>query len=192
MEHVDGNQRYGLRFNGKQVLEPTYRTMQIRNRDVERKTPEWADWSYENNCPIVIADGKQGLLHEGRLLTDIIYDRIIKLTYCHYLCQHATQYHLYYANYIGYWSISHGINFELLATMSIHKELTVEVLNHALSETHPAVYKGFIELFAPTPRRWWGRYGYVAEYRYYGAVATGCDFCDRVERVVMDSHFYII
>ena len=98
-------------FKNIQILKPIYNTLTIKfkDHDIDNFFKDKKDYLkkhgvriWKNTCQIVEVDGKQGLLHRGKILTGLAFDRIIKLSYHHYLCQNQEQYTIYRFNDIGY------------------------------------------------------------------------------------------
>ena len=82
------------------------------------------------NFPIVIADGKFGLLSGSELRLGLDYIRIFKLTFCHYLCQKDDDtFVLYNTN-----------SLLLLATFTTFGILNMHKLLQILQTEHPKAY----------------------------------------------------
>jgi len=98
------NGKLGLNFKDQVLLEPKYSELSVTNHDVPLPDPRIRKYigdaflSIEEwNFPIVQADGKYGLVNGERkkFELEIKYDKIIKLTYDHYLCLEHDTYTLY-------------------------------------------------------------------------------------------------
>jgi hypothetical protein len=141
------NGKYGLRGDrGALILQPVYASLQITNEDIDLRdllANEPGDNDFDDqgvglhNCQIIVADDKQGLVTQWASLLDVSFDRIIKLTYRHYLSQKGAKYTLY--DHIGFsvfvdpkeWD-----TLQLCAEIEIHGDLTLEKFLAVLSRTH--------------------------------------------------------
>jgi hypothetical protein len=152
--------KYGLADEDAVLLQPDYTSLEITNNaPPEYQLSNFADdpsvyLVEEVNFPIIIADGKQGLAGGiRRLKLDLIYDRIIKLTYSHYLCQVSTA-----------WTLYEFTQSDDTATkVTVAGEMTLEKLVQALAETAPQAHKALMKKLQPTSKRGM----YISEYRCY-------------------------
>ena len=156
----DKDGRYGLAVGNIVLLPPVYTTLEITNDD----PPEYqlSYYAYEPsihtvrewNFPIVIGDGKQGLgSPERRMQLEVKYDRIIKLTYCHYLCQEQTA-----------WTLYEFLPVSTASTPFVFAgEVTLENLLRALAAAAPSAHAALLKKLQKTSNP--GRY--VSDYRYY-------------------------
>jgi hypothetical protein len=176
--------RYGLRYIfydiQKVVLEPTYRFVCIADEDIDLRTlvttEEWmriddflVGVGEYNNFAIVEADGKQGMVSWGEIVIEFQYERIIKLSWRHYLCKKDTTYMLY--DHFGYDHKKYPITIELLATVTIQGELTLTSFMNALSKSYPKAHNRLQEcLYKDFEKR-----AYISRYRgWNGRVGSHC------------------
>ena len=94
---IEKDGKVGLTYNNIPLLPVNFSSIQVTNLDSNEFTietykddPLVEDVS-EINYPIVTADGKSGLINNGCNLIPLNYERIVKLTWCHYLCQKDEQ-----------------------------------------------------------------------------------------------------
>ncbi|MFZ5909078.1 MAG: hypothetical protein ACOYYU_03580 [Chloroflexota bacterium] len=179
------NGKYGLSYHRIPVLEPVYSCVEVIN-DYSK------EYSLENykddpgvidvgeyNFPIVIADGKYGLLSGSELRLGLDYTRIIKLTFCHYLFQASDgAFVLYDVDNLR----------QPLAAFAIPGELTLEKLLQTLENGYPAAYAELGKRL----RRQGDRY--VSEYRRYDgteAISSSMfhDFHVATVEVILDNDF---
>jgi hypothetical protein len=172
--------KYGLvysHYSSEQVvLEPVYFSLEIINEDGDLQSLVSADvWRKldgfwmgigEVNFAIVEADGKQGLIFDGETLLEFKYERIIKLSYRHYLCKEGIRYTLY--DYPGVASKKHH-QLDLLATIEMPNEFSLENALDTLAQVHPEIYSEFSKYlckdsstgtYVSRYRRWDGRVGF--------------------------------
>ncbi len=190
---VEANGRYGLAGTQGIILEPIYTSLVITNQDKplpEYKLKKFEDDPYidsvgELNTPIVIADGKQGLINSGKLISELKYERIITLTFCDYLCLEEEA-----------WTLFHifGWFVKLLATRSSPGELTLESLLQSLATNHPEAFAHLSERLHKSSTS----HEYISEYRRYGGIefvdlprSDMHFFIDSTERVVVHDDFRI-
>jgi hypothetical protein len=176
------NGKYGLSyFHGdfqKVVLEPVYASIRIIDTDIELEgyitPPEWN--SINNflmgvgeitNHVIVEADGKQGMFSWGNTVIEFQYERIIKLSWRHYLCKKDNIYTLY--DHFGYEKDKYPIVIEQLAEIEIKGKLTLtglmkvlaDVNPNALAELQKCLYQDTNRVvYTSKYRIWIGRVGY--------------------------------
>jgi hypothetical protein len=166
---VKQEEKYGLSYNRTPVLEPIYSSVEVTNKDSHEYTlKNYKDDSSivevnEYNFPIVIADGKYGLLSRSELTLGLDYTRIIKLTFCHYLCQKDDSTFVLY-------DISSLLN--PLAAFTTIGEINLSKFLQILQNEHP---KAFAELEKRIHKR--GN-RYISEYRRYDGIQ------------VVDNNFY--
>jgi hypothetical protein len=155
------NGKFGLTYGKTILLKPIYKSLAITNND----PPEYTLKDFEDdpsvynirewNYPIVIADGKYGLVDTERMFIDAVHDRIVKLTYYHYFSQRDTAVSLYTFSDFKY--SSHG---EKCLTMP--REFTLGGLLHELAKQYHYLYEQISKvLYEIEPDK------YVSEYRYY-------------------------
>ncbi|MBI5954781.1 MAG: hypothetical protein HY865_24240 [Chloroflexi bacterium] len=189
---VEANGRYGLASTKGIILEPIYASLVIVNKDKPlptHKLKKFEDDPYidsvgELNCQIVIADGKQGLIDSGKLVSELKYERIIKLTFCDYLCMEQE-----------FWSLFHSFGgLTLLATNSMPSELTLKSLLQLLAKNHSQAFSHLSKTLHKTSTS----DEYISEYRRYGGIELidlrSSDvhyFLDSTERVVIHDDFRI-
>ena len=199
------NGKYGVNFlesyTGESivVLQPTYASVTITNTDMplsesviqEYERDESVHSFGEYNCQNILADGKHGLLFNGKLLSPLEYERIIKLTFCHYLCQKNASWELYHHI---------GICFELQAPFSMPDELTLSGLLHTLGRIKSYLPKDSQDTAALEKRLYKNPDSddsrYISEYRHYWGFqqfgSTSHDFIIFTERVFLHEDFSIV
>jgi len=98
------NGKLGLNFKDQVLLEPKYSELSVTNHDIPLSDPRVRKYIgdviffiEEWNFPIVKTDGKYGLVNGERkkFELELKYNKIIKLTYSHYLCLENDVYTLY-------------------------------------------------------------------------------------------------
>jgi hypothetical protein len=155
---IELNGKFGLTYNRAPVLKPIYSSVEITN-DYSREytlvnykdDPTVIDVG-EYNFPIVIADGKHGLLMRSEIWLGLDNPRIIKLTFCHYLCQREDGAFVLYDMEDG---------SKPLAVFTLSGELRLEKILRTLKVDFPAAY-------AELGKRLHFRDGrYISEYRRY-------------------------
>jgi hypothetical protein len=205
---IEQNGKHGLVYDGQVippprtphnpelVLAPLYDSLQIINKDEPlteseiRNLEQGADIVNcgELNCPIVIADGKQGLVHCSKLVTPLKYDQIIKLTLFHYLCKENLVWTLYRYNYID--------DIHTVAVFQWADKLTLKNLLRILDRMnvyHPQAKHDFDALSRVLYKE---SGNVVSEYRRY----EGWQWCNTyahtfhvyTERVIVDNNFHTI
>jgi hypothetical protein len=177
---IEQNGKSGLAGSHGIILEPIYTSLVVTNRDKPlpdqqrqklEDNPDVDDVA-ETNYPIVIADAKQGLLNSGRLISELKYDQIFKLTFCDYLCREAATWSLF--------SVSGEL--VLLAEMVGGAELSLERLLRFLTEHYPDAYDHLAQNLHKDPDT--GQY--ISAYRRYG----GSEFF-LFENRSYDFHFFV-
>ena len=156
---VEREGKYGLCYNRIPVLESLHSSVEVINKDSHEYTLEnYKDDSSvvkvsEINFPIVIADGKYGLLNGSELRLGLDYTRIFKLTFCHYLCQKDDDTFVLY-------NTSSLLN--PLATFTAFGILNLDKLLQILQNEHPKAYTELRKRIHKRDNR------YISEYRRYG------------------------
>lgn len=166
---VEQNGKYGLACNQKLIIEPFYNSIELVSDDLplppydllnryenDPSVEELCEW----NCTVVNADGKFGIIEQDRILSELRYDRVIKLTFMHFLCKENAVWTLFY--YYGW--------LHPCATIPAHGELTLELLISGLPEKYPKVSKDLSEYLLKDSKT--GQY--ISEYRRY----TGSQYID--------------
>jgi hypothetical protein len=196
------NGKYGLLFQPfpdepeQAFLDPIYDSLQIENDylDVEcfyttidenkRRNP-----AYEYNCVTVSADGKSGLVVGKKIMLEFKYQRIIKLTFCHYLCKENATYTLYHYRGYEYKPQDRVYGLFPVATVSIEGELTLDNFLRALSESHPDVSNALSTKLFKDP----DSQAYISEYRYYEEwwQGTAIFMPVAIHRVIIENNFQI-
>lgn len=159
---VEQNGKYGLACNQKLLSMPFSTSLELINDDLPLPPYELLD-HYENDpsveelcewhCAIVNVDGKFGIIKQDRILSELKYDRVIKLTFMHFLCKENAVWTLFY--YHGW--------LHPCATISVQGELTLELLLRELKEKYPKVSKDLSEYLLQDPQQG----DYISEYRRY-------------------------
>jgi hypothetical protein len=181
------NGKYGLAYGSNILLNPAYSSLIITNnnppehtlKDYEDDQSVYEVW--EKNYPIVIAEHKQGLAYFNRMMLDVKYERIYKLTYDHYLCREQTKWILY--------DFSHAQLYN--STMiTISPDLTLEKLLQILAQDAPDFHKGLLKKLHQDSRT----DRYISDYRvYYGEQYLGSamfhDFEAAVTRMFINNDF---
>ncbi len=168
------NQKYGLRGErGIVILKPIYSSLQITNEDIDLHdllANEPGDNSFDDqgvglhNCQIIIADGKQGLVTESKAFLSVKFDRIIKLTYRHYLSKKGTRYALY--DHIGFsvWvNPDEWHTLQSRAKIEIQGNLTLEKFLAVLAQTYPDIFAELSHSLYKNPN---GK-NFISHYLYY-------------------------
>lgn len=179
--------KYGLSYNRIPVLEPVYSSLEVIND----YSHEYALENYksdpdvisvgEYNFPIVIADGRYGLLEGNELRRGFDYTRIIKLTFCHYLFQTQD----------GAFALYDVDNLmQPLAMFAIPGELTLESLLLTLENGYPAADAKLRKRIRKQENQ------YISEYRRYGgtqAISSSMfhDFHIATVEVILGNDFSI-
>jgi hypothetical protein len=188
-EIIEKSGRYGLAYVEKIVIESIYGSLELAGDDLppppyERlarlENDPLVNELYEWDCKVVKADGKAGIIEQNRLLSELKYDRVIKLTFMHLLCQSGAAWTMF--NYHGW--------LHPTATITTQEDLTLDLLLRILSEEHPSVSAELSKYLFKDKER--GRY--VSEYRRYTGseyVTPGFDhpFLISSDKVVMYDDF---
>jgi len=192
----DGEVLPGLKLpaDPKILVPPIFSSVQIINEDVSlteaeinalEKNSEIISCG-EMNYPIVVADGKQGLIHCSKIILPIKYDRIIKLTVAHYLYQECSLWTLYSAGY------------QPLPAFEWTGELTLENMLNQLNRVNGYLPR-YQSDFDSLSRRLYREPGnstvcrYISEYRLYsgwemlGTLSHDIDV--NTERVIIGNDF---
>ncbi|MBI5953784.1 MAG: hypothetical protein HY865_19180 [Chloroflexi bacterium] len=155
------NGKFGLTYEGTVLLKPTYKSLTIINND----PPEYTLKDFEDdpgvyivgewNYPIVIADEKQGLAGSEGMLLDVKYDRIVKLTHCHYFSQRNTTVTLHTFS-------KYDFSLHNEARLTMPREFTLESLLSEISRQYPPLFEKLSEkLHESEPGK------YISDYRCY-------------------------
>jgi hypothetical protein len=155
------NGKFGLTYGNTILLNPIYKSLAITNND----PPEYTLKDFESdpsvyivgewNYPIVIADGKQGLIGSEGIFLDVKYDRIIKLTHCHYFSQRDTTVTLY-----TFGEYDFSLHNETRLTMP--REFTLaSLLSEIFKQYSPLLKKLSEKLHESEPGK------YISDYRCY-------------------------
>lgn len=172
------NEKYGLLYGKQVVLDCVYASIHIISEDaaledlvnisaLQKLYDAWSVIS-EMDFAILAADGKMGLVSEGQVLLEFKYDQIIKLTYCHFLCQEAERYILYDIFYSIY-----DLRPKRLATINIPGGLTLEKMLSVLAKKRPKAREMLSKYLYKDP----GTGTYISEYQHWlGRVGYHCIF----------------
>ena len=194
------NEHYGLIGDRSTViLKPIYASLQITNEDIDLQellANEPGDKIFDDqgvglyNCQIVIADGRQGLVTPQKLFLKVKFDRIIKLTYRHYLSKKKARYTLY--DHIGFSIWLNPDEWHTLrarAEFEIQGELTLEKLLAVLSQTHPDIFAELSHNLYKNPN---GE-NFISHYLYYYRENYSHDnmYSVAAERVIMYDDFRV-
>jgi hypothetical protein len=196
------NGKYGLLYQPfpdepeQAFLDPIYDSLQIENDyfDLDHfyATSDEISFSrptFEHNCVIIIADGRAGLGIGKKIILEFKYQRIIKLTFCHYLCKDNTAYTLYHHRGYEHPSPDWVSSLFPIATISIEGELTLDNFLRALSESHPDVSIALSTKLFKDP----DSHAYISEYRYYEEWwrGTAIFMPVAIHRVIIENGFQI-
>jgi hypothetical protein len=186
------NEKYGLLYGKQVVLEGVYSTIQIIAEDpaledllsieaLRKLYDAWSSTVSEMDFAILNADGKVGLVSEGRILLEFKYERIIKLSYTHYLCQEGTRYTLYDI------CLVYKLLPKRLATIYISGGVTLEKTLCVLAKKRPKAHEALSKYLYKDPRKG----AYVSEYQHWlGRVGYHCIFPTVArQKVRMDDDF---
>jgi hypothetical protein len=132
--------KFGLNFQNSVLLEPRYSSLEITNHNIPLSDPQIrkfiVDPYYfvdEWNFPIIHADGKCGLIDGviNELVVDLEYDRIVKLTYDHYLCLQS-----------GTYTLNHFVagRRQVSATFCESNKINLPELINILQTHHPEAF----------------------------------------------------
>lgn len=140
---------------------------------------EDGNWFAELMVSIWSRAGKQGFEVQGNLF-NTAYDRIIKLTYSHYLCVKNDECTLFRDHQM----------FLLLpvATLRVQGEITPDTFSTALATQHPQIYSHLSKLLYKEPLK----RGYISHYRYYAWGFDDFKNCLAVRRVWLGDDFSVI
>jgi hypothetical protein len=130
--------------------------------------------------------GRDGSTRQGFVGNGLIFDRITKLTYKHFLCKQDSVYTFYYS--IDERSLTPAVRITLV------EEPTFEQVLKVLQEAYPQVYQSLSEHLQKVP----GRDAYISDYRNfvsdYSGDPSGFDHCIlhvAYEQVIIDNHFRV-
>jgi len=176
---IEENGKYGLACNQKRIIKPFYNSLGLVRDDLplppydllnQYENDPSVEELYEWHCTVVNADGKFGIIKQDRILSEMKYDQIIKLTFMHFLCKENATWTLFY--YDG-WLMP-------CATIPAREELTLELLISGLTEQYPKISKGLsAEYLRKDPKT----SQYISEYRRY----TGNQYVDHG-----DYHYFLV
>jgi len=187
------NEKYGLFYGKRVVLEGVYSSIQIIDEDpaledllsleaLRELNDAWAPTISEMDFAILNVDGKEGLVSEGRILLEFKYERIMKLSYTHYLCQEGERYTLY-----DIFSPVYTLCPKRLATIYISGGITLEKMLCVLAKKRPKAHEALSKYLYKDPRKG----TYVSEYQHWlGRVGFHCIFPTIArQKVRMDDDF---
>ena len=169
------NEKYGLLYGKKVVLEGVYSSIQTIDEDpaledllsteaLGKLQDAWSPTISEMDFAILNVDGNVGLVSEGRILLEFKYERIIKLSCNHYLCQEGAKFTLYDIFYPVY-----KLSPKRLATIYISGGVTLEKMLCVLAKKRPKAHEALSKYLYKDPREgtciseyqhWLGRVGY--------------------------------
>lgn len=186
------NEKYGLLYGKQVVLEGVYSSIQMIDEDpaledllsledLRKLYDAWAPTISEMDFAILNADGKVGLVSEGRILLEFKYERIIKLSCNHYLCQEDTRYTLYDICPV------YKLLPKRLATIHITGEITLEKMLCVLAKKRPKAHEALSKYLYKDPSKGI----YISEYQHWlGRVGFHCIFSTIArQKVRMDDDF---
>jgi hypothetical protein len=182
-----------LILSGSEVLEGVYSSIQILDEDpaledllsteaLHELQNAWGPTITEMDFAILNADGKVGLVSEGHIVLEFKYERIIKLSCNHYLCQEGERYILYDIFYFEY-----KLRPKQLATIHITGEVTLEKMLSVLAKRRPKTYEMLSKYLYKDPSKG----AYVSDYQnWLGRVGYHCIFPTIAsQKVRMDDDF---
>jgi hypothetical protein len=169
---ISENDKFGLAFDQELIYQTIYDSIELISDDLP--SPPYSQWeAYENDPEIdelfewylrvVKIDGKFGIIDQNRILSELKFERVIKLTFMHFLCKENGVWTLY-----GY----HGWLFPISVIPDLG-EVTLSFLIHELSEKFPYEWKDLSRYIFKDPKS----RKYISEYRRY----TGSEFIGSYE-----------
>lgn len=176
-----------------QILKPIYNSLTIKNQnhDIDILFKEKTDLLkkycirvLEDNCQVIEADGKHGFLYMGKIVTGLIFNKIIKLSYRHYLCQDQEKYTIYRFNNIGYENTKRNRPFICMPMIQFKGELDLNSLLGILSQNYPDEYKDVSKLIKP-----YSENQYLSKFHHYSAFIDDHHFTGAVQRVLITNNF---
>ncbi len=174
-------------------MKPEYKTLSIKypNHDLDVLFNTKRDFlkKYyikisEDNCNVIQADGKYGLLYEGKIVPDLIFDKITKLSYRHYLCQNQELYTIYRFNDIGYNRLRENKPLVNMLSIPFKGNLTLENLLTKLFESWPDVYSDISNLIEP-----YSQNQYLSRFNHFSAFVDDIHFNWAVLRVIIGNDY---
>ena len=162
---IEQGGRHGLAYGEKIVIEPIYTSLELAGDDLppppyERLAREendpLVDELFEWDCKVVKADGKSGIIKQDKTLSELKYDRVIKLTFMHFLCKDGAIWRMF--DYHGW--------LTPCATITSQEELTLDLFLRLLAGGYPSVSERLSEYLFKDKKS--GRY--VSEYRRYTGI----------------------
>jgi hypothetical protein len=158
---------------------PENRLLRLPAREsIMRGYDDQGDWFAELNADIWIHAGEQEFVPLGTLFKTK-YDRIIKLTYRHYICVNHEKCTLFRDHLMSL--------LVPVVTIKIKGEITLDTLCHALEKKHPQIYADLSKLLYKNPLK----RDYISHYRYYAWGIDDSEICLAVRRVNIDNNFKI-
>jgi len=186
------NEKYGLFYGKRVVLEGVYSSIQIIAEDpaledllsmeaLRKLNDAWAPTISEMDFAILNVDGKVGLVSEGHILLEFKYERIIKLSCSHYLCQEGAKFTLHDI------CLVYKLYPKRLATIHITGEITLEKMLCVLAKKRPKAHEALSKYLYKDPKRG----TYISEYQHWlGRVGFHCIFPTIArQKVRMDDDF---
>jgi hypothetical protein len=177
-EIIEQDGKYGLAYGQKVVIEPIYNSLELASDDLppppyERlaryENDPVVEELFEWDCKVIKVDGKAGIIKQDRLLSELKYDRIIKLTFRNFLCKDGEIWRMF--DYHGW--------LDSCATITSQEELTLDLFLRLLAGGYPSVSERLSQFLFKDKKS--GQY--VSDYRVY----TGIQYIEP-----HDSHPFLI
>lgn len=175
------------------ILEPDYSSIEIhyKGQNIEelfhdkKQLLDTLNLSvFEDRFVAVSADGKSGLLCRDQIFTGLIYDRVIKLSYRHYLCITSKSFTIYRLNKIDYEEIYSGTYYIKFHDIQYEGQLYLKKLLSLLSERYPKEYDEITALIKPG-----GKGKFISEYNHFTTFVDDHCFQWAVQRVILNDDF---
>ena len=172
------------------VLAPVHGEISIGNRDADRSflyakaeaTNSQGLQFIENNCLIVTADGKKGLLYHDVLCPGVVFAAITKLTYRHYLCYTQNRCTLYRFSDIGYENVRVRQYFYEMHTFEKPPQgVTLTYLWQVLAAQEAEMAADVADLLYQQP----GTDRWICDYRYFSGYVDDHEFTAAVQRMIV-------
>ncbi len=138
----------------------------------------------ENGFYAVKADGKCGLLFKNKLFTGLVFDRIKKISYRHYLCFSHNNISIYRYNNIGYETVYSGEFFQKKQTIESDKPLSFSQFLKVLEEKYPEERNEISKLIKQDNDD-----RYISEFNYFSCYIDDIDLEWAIQRAIIDKNF---
>lgn len=150
----------------------------------EQYIKKYGLWIMEDGFQAVTADGKCGLLHLGKLFTGLAYNRIIKLSFRHYLCMNDDRFSIIFFNACGYEG-SLGSSFYFQGETIVYEPpLGMTKVLDLLSRHSEKEAQSLLELVKPD-----GQGNFISQYNHFTAWIDDIDTKWAVQRQIIEDDF---